>query len=114
MAGALSSPLLVCSSGMRLGFSNAGELSFRSLTLSSCGIPTALPAVGVPPLLRLELRLQVDVLGLLERLEALLAELASHARLLHAPERPGVVVGQGIVDPDGSRLQLPHTADSRL
>ena len=43
-----------------------------------CGGP--LTAVGVPPLLRRDLRLDVHVLGLLEGLEALLAELAPEAR----------------------------------
>ena len=43
--------------------------------------------VGVPPLLRRDLRLDVDVLGLLEGLEALLPELAPEARLLEAAER---------------------------
>ena len=60
-------------------------------------------AVGVPPLLGADLRLDVHVLGLLEGLESLLAQLAPQARLLEAAERPGVVVGQRVVDPDGAR-----------
>src|SRR5262245_46238667 len=41
-------------------------------------------AIGVPPVLRRQLGLDVDVLGLLERLEPLLPELAPEPRLLEA------------------------------
>ncbi len=50
-------------------------------------------AVGVPPLLSLDLRVYVDVLRLLEGFEALAAELAADAAAPLAPERGGVVVG---------------------
>ena len=42
-------------------------------------------------------------LVLLEGLEALAAELLSQARLLEAAERPRVVVGERVVEPDRSR-----------
>src|SRR5690349_23813225 len=71
-------------------------------------------AIGVPPVLRRQLGLDVDVLGLLERLEPLLAELAPKARLLVTAERPGVVVGQRVVDPDRAGLQLAHAAEDGL
>src|SRR4051794_14157404 len=70
-------------------------------------------AIRVPPVLALELGLDVDVLGLLERLQPLLAELAAEARLLEAAERPGVVVGQRVVEPDRARLDLAHAAEDR-
>ena len=44
-------------------------------------------AIRVPPVLRLDLGLDVNVLGLLERLEPLAAELAPEPRLLEAAER---------------------------
>ena len=56
----------------------------------------------------------MDVLGLLEGLEALLAELAPEARLLHPAERAGVVVGQRVVEPDRAGLDLAHAAHDRL
>src|SRR4051794_7059486 len=66
--------------------------------------------VRVPPLLRRNLRFDVDVLGLLECLEPLAAELAAEARLLEAAEGPRVVVGERVVEPNGSRLDLAHAA----
>ena len=71
-------------------------------------------SVGVPPLLRRDLRLDVHVLGLLEGLQALLAELAAEPRLLEAAERPGVVVGQRVVDPHGAGTDLAHAAHGGL
>src|SRR4029450_4228889 len=58
--------------------------------------------------------LDVNVLGLLEGLEALLAQLAAEARLLEAAERPGVVVGERVVEPDRSGLDLAHAAHDGL
>ena len=82
----------------------------------SCGLSPArtVLAVRVPPFLALDLRLHVDVLGLLEGLEALAAELAAEAGLLEAAEGAGVVVGQRVVDPDGAGAQLAHAADGAL
>src|ERR687896_875228 len=71
-------------------------------------------AVRVPPRLRLDARLEVDVLRLLERLEPLLSELAAEARLLHAAERAGVVVRQRVVEPDRPRPDLAHAAEDRV
>ena len=70
--------------------------------------------VRAPPILRRDLRLDVYVLGVLERLQALLAELAAEPGLLHAAERPGVVVGQRIVDPHGAGSDLTQAADRSL
>ena len=70
--------------------------------------------VRVPPLLRRDLGLDVDVLGLLERLESLLAQLAPDARLLHPAERPRVVVGQRVVEPHRAGLDLAHAAHDVL
>ncbi len=56
----------------------------------------------------------MDVLGLLEGLQALAAELAAEARLLEAAEGPGVVVGQGVVEPDRAGLDLAHAAKDVL
>src|SRR5262249_40264374 len=64
--------------------------------------------VRVPPFLRRHLALDVDVLGLLEGLEALAAELATQPGLLEATEPAGVVVSQGVVEPDRARLDLAH------
>src|SRR5689334_1636850 len=44
-------------------------------------------AIGVPPFFQRDLRLDVDVLRLLERLQALLPELAAQPRLLRPAER---------------------------
>ena len=73
--------------------------------------PVGAAAVWVPPVLRREGGLEVDVLRLLKGLEALLAELPSQTGLLHPAEGTGVVVGQGIVEPDGAGLQLAHAAE---
>src|SRR6266545_1046607 len=48
----------------------------------------------------------MHVLGFKKGLKALLAQLARAARELHAAERPGVVVGQWVVDPAGVGLDL--------
>src|SRR5215207_11265664 len=70
--------------------------------------------VRVPPFLWLHLALDVDVLRLLEGLEALASELAAEAGLLEPAERAGVVVGQGIFEPDRPCLDLTHAAEDRL
>src|SRR2546425_10366496 len=66
----------------------------------------------VPPWLDRRLDIPVDVLGLLELLQAFFAQLASQARHFHAAERPRRVVDQRVVDPDVARLNLfeiaPH------
>ncbi len=46
------------------------------------------------------------MLGFQETLQALFAQFAGVAAHLHAAEGAGVVVGQGIVDPDGAGLNL--------
>src|SRR5262245_57677764 len=56
----------------------------------------------------------MNVLRLLERLEALLAQLAPQPRLLHPAERAGVVVGQRVVEPDRAGLDLAHAAEDRV
>ena len=48
----------------------------------------------------------MHVLGLQELRQPLLAQLARAARELHPAERPGVVVGQRVVDPAGAGLDL--------
>src|SRR5262245_43448420 len=73
-------------------------------------LPAGVLRVGVPPLLRSHLALDVDVLGFLERLQTLTAELSAEPRLLEAAERAGVVVGQGGVEPDRAGLHLSHAA----
>ncbi len=59
-----------------------------------------------PPRFAFLREVPVDVLGLEERLEPLLAQLARAAAELHPAERPGVVVGQRVVDPAGAGLDL--------
>src|SRR5262245_5201038 len=79
--------------------------------LGSVGrLPAGVPRVGVPPLLRSHLALDVHVLGLLERLQTLTAELSAEPRLLEAAEGTGVVVGQGVVEPHRAGLHLSHAA----
>ena len=56
----------------------------------------------------------MDVLGLLEGFEALAAELAADAATLLAAEGGGVVVGEGVVDPDGPGPELPHALEHLL
>src|SRR6266545_8055513 len=72
-------------------------------------VPASLPsprslvaarAVRVPPRLAVGPAVQVHVLGLPERLQALDAQLAGVAGHLNPAERPGVVVGQWVVEPD--------------
>ena len=48
------------------------------------------------------------MLGLAERVESLLAQLAAHAALPHAAKRRGVVVGERIVDPERAGLDFLH------
>src|SRR5215208_1547400 len=71
-------------------------------------------AVGVPPLLLLDLRVYVDVLGLLEGFEALAAELAADAAALLAAEGRGVVVREWVVDPDGPCSYFAHAPEHLL
>src|SRR5919112_2079981 len=71
-------------------------------------------AVGVPPLLLLHLRVDVDVLGLLEGFQAFAAELAADAAAPLAAEGGRVVVGEGVVDPDGTGPELPHALEHLL
>src|SRR6185312_5311277 len=46
------------------------------------------------------------MLGFSELVETLLAQFATVAAHLHAPERPRVVIGERIVDPERARLHL--------
>jgi hypothetical protein len=75
-------------------------------------------AIGVPPVLRRQLGLDVDVLGLLERLEPLLAELAPEPRLLVAAERPASLSVSGsliqTVPAFSSRMQRKMVFRSRV
>src|SRR5690606_8942950 len=69
---------------------------------ASASTPAAAPgsAVRVPPLLDLDLRVDVGVLGLAKGIEAFGAELAADPGVLEPAEGPGVIVGQRVVDPD--------------
>src|SRR4029079_2101570 len=68
---------------------------------------SALP-VGEPERLSFGDEVEVHVLGLPERVEALLAELSAHAALAHAAERRGIVVRERVVDPERAGLDLLH------
>src|SRR5215211_6555976 len=66
-------------------------------------------AIGIPPLFLLDPGVDVDVFGLLESFETLASELAADAAPLLAAEWGGVVVREGVVDPDGTGPDLTHT-----
>src|SRR5262245_32262387 len=90
----------------------------------SAGLPEAVVAVvsvlvsaaaiGVPPFFHCDLGFDVDVLRLLERLQAFLPELPAETGLLHAAERARVVVRQRVVEPDRAGLDLAHAAQDRV
>ena len=71
-------------------------------------------AVRVPPFLLLYLRVDVDVLGLLEGFESLPAELPANAAPLLAAEGCRVVVREWVVDPDGSSPYAAHAPEHLL
>src|SRR5687768_8566329 len=71
-------------------------------------------AVGIPPLLLLDPGIDVDVLGYLEGFQTLAAEFAADAAALLAAEWGCIVVGEGIVDPDGPGPELPHALEHLL
>src|SRR5688572_19941790 len=65
-------------------------------------------AVGVPPRLRVHLRVDVNVFRLTEIVESLGPELSASSGGLHPSEWRSFVIRERIVEPDGSGLDLFH------
>src|ERR1700729_4195306 len=65
-------------------------------------------AVREKPRFALHHPIQVNVLGFAERIEPFGPELTTYAAVAHTPKRRRVIVGQGIVDPEGTRLDRFH------
>src|SRR5579864_9040448 len=84
------------------------RLESFSSTVSALAVGVRLARRGVreEPRLVLLLEVPVDVLGLLELLQAFLAQLAPAPGGLVAAERARVVVGERVVDPDRAGLDL--------
>src|SRR5918997_5230671 len=71
-------------------------------------------AIRVPPLLLLDPRIDVDVLGLLDRLEPPPPKPPAAAAPAVAAEGGGVVVREGIVDPDRAGPDAPRAPEHLL
>src|SRR5687767_9327702 len=72
------------------------------------GLVSDIFAVRVPPRLRVQLGVDVNVFGLAKLVQSLRSEFAGSSGRFHPAEGSGLVVRQWVVEPDGAGLDLLH------
>ncbi len=70
-----------------------------------CYITKIYRSIRIPIILNRIIKIPMDVFGLQKAVQAFLAEFAGVATHLETAKGTAVVVGQGVVDPDGAGLQ---------